>query len=143
MIAVVCVETSRDLLNSYPLHQNCVEYKYILESFYLFFICFVGSIVPDSYVPGGVISPAPFPQPDLPPPTDPNLTTLDTLRNTLVSFQSSGNRTVPANHVGARRQHDKSEQIQFLQNVHFPERHQNQTVPHGAVCSRNKFLCFP
>jgi hypothetical protein len=143
VIVVICVETSQDPLDSYPLHYNCVEYKYIIESFYLFIICFVGSIVPDSYVPGGVISPASFLQPELPAQTDQNLTTLDTHRNTFVSFQGSGNRNLPANHIGARRQHDKSAEIQFLQNVHFPERHQSQAVSQGAVCLRNKFPMFP
>lgn len=41
---------------------------------------------------------------------------------------------MPANHLGARRQHDKAEQIQFLQNVHFPERQQNHAVTQGMVC---------
>lgn len=105
-------------------------------------ICFVGSIIPDSYVPGGVISPASFLQPDLPPQTDPNSVTQDTLRNTSVSHQGSGNKNPAANHVGARWQHDKSEQIQFLQNVHFPERHQNQAATQAVVCL-NRFCMFP
>jgi hypothetical protein len=101
-------------------------------------IYFVGSNLPDSYVPGGVISPASFLQSNFPPQTDPKVTALDSIRNTFVSLQGSGNKHITAHHMGARRQHDKAEQIQFLQNVHFPERQQNQAVTQGAVCLKKQ-----
>jgi hypothetical protein len=106
------------------------------------FICFVGGNLPDSYVPGGVISPASFLKPNLPPQSGQNLTAVDSLRNTFVSLQGSGDKHLTAGHIGARRQHDKSEQIQFLQNVHFPERQQNQTVAQEVVCIKKQIDCF-
>jgi len=91
-------------------------------------------------VPGGVISPASFLQPNLPPQSGLNVTTSDSLNNAVVSIQGSGDKHLAGDHTGIRRQHDKSEHIQFLQNVHFPERHRSQAVTQGVVCpNKNVF----
>ncbi|XP_069701486.1 probable helicase with zinc finger domain isoform X2 [Periplaneta americana] len=83
-----------------------------------------GSSLPDSYVPGGVISPASFLRPNLPS----NISNLETMNNTFIALQGPAEKHLPNDHMTSRRQHDKSEQIQFLQNVHFPERIQSQAI---------------
>lgn len=118
--------------------QLCTEQM----SYSFMLIFFVGCNLPDSYVPGGVISPASFLKPNLPPQAGQNLTAVDSLRNTFISLQGSGDKHLTVDHIGARRQHEKSEQIQFLQNVHFPERHQNHLVAQEVVCIKKQMFVW-
>ncbi|XP_066992775.2 probable helicase with zinc finger domain isoform X2 [Anabrus simplex] len=78
----------------------------------------------DSYVPGGVLSPPSFLQPNLPV-GDP----------VPFGMQNHGMKQNAAEHLGARRglsiPQDKADQIQFLHNVHFPERHLAATLAKG------------
>ena len=112
------------------------------------FILLIGGNISDNYVPGNVISASPFLRPNLPPPLPPPqpgvpaVNGMDCVNNAFDSLQMSIEKQLPPEHLRARRLQEKSEQIQFLHNVHFPERHQGPSVNQGLVSSNTNNPAF-
>jgi hypothetical protein len=105
-------------------------------SIFLFSLSLGGNVT-ENYVPGNMILPTPFLRPNVPPPPQPSVPIvngLDSVNSSFESLQISIEKQLPPEHLRTRRLQEKPDQIQFLHNVHFPERHQGPSLGQGLVC---------